>query len=204
MHTPVKPMHATEDQLTRIAGMLGRAFFADPLYTYIYPDVDERRNRLSYDFAFLARYGHRFGAIIVTPEGTGCAIWLPPAATAFLPERAAQIRMPFPAPPLSDGARARWDHFTGTIDRLHHQLMPDPHWYLLIIGVEAAYQGQGIGSAVLAPIVAQADQAGQPCYLETLQVKNLSFYKKNGFAVVREVDLPGAGRRIWFLRHPPG
>ena len=204
MYTPVKPMHAMEDQLTRIADMLGRAFFADPLFTYIYPDEDERRNRLSDDVAFLARYGHRFGDVIVTPEETGCAIWLPPGETALLPERAAQISTPFPAPPLSDAARARWNHFTGTIDHLHHQLMPAPHWYLVVLGVEPAYQGQGIGSAVLAPIVAQADQAGQPCYLETVQVKNLSFYQNHGFAVIREVDLPGAGRHIWLLRHTPG
>ena len=199
MHTPVKPMRATEDQLAGIGDMLGRAFFADPLYTYIYPDGDERRNRLSYDFAFLTRYGHRFGIVIVTPERTGCAIWLPPGETAFLPERAAQVSIPFATPPLSDGAQARWDTFIGTIEPMHHQLMPDPHWYLVVVGVEPAHQGQGIGSAVLAPIVAQANHVHQPCYLETLQAKNLSFYKKHGFAVVNEVDLPEAGPRIWFL-----
>lgn len=54
-------------------------------------------------------------------------------------------------------------------------------WYLSILGIAPAAQGQGIGARLLAPALASADQAGVACYLETFSARNESFYARMGF-----------------------
>ena len=48
---------------------------------------------------------------------------------------------------------------------------------------------------MLRPVLAQADAAGVPCYLETETERNVAFYRRRGFEVVKtevfeELDLP--------------
>jgi ribosomal protein S18 acetylase RimI-like enzyme len=71
-----------------------------------------------------------------------------------------------------------------------------PHWYLFILGVEQAAQGQGLGSALLAHMLARVDADGMPAYLESSNERNLALYGRHGFRVTAEVVIPG-GPRIW-------
>jgi ribosomal protein S18 acetylase RimI-like enzyme len=61
------------------------------------------------------------------------------------------------------------------------------HYYLAYIGVSPNCQGQGIGSALLKPVLKKADAQGIPCYLETGNPKNIKFYEKYGFTVTNEI-----------------
>lgn len=54
-------------------------------------------------------------------------------------------------------------------------------WYLSILGIDPALQGQGLGARLLAPTLASADEAGVACYLETFSARNESFYARAGF-----------------------
>jgi ribosomal protein S18 acetylase RimI-like enzyme len=71
-----------------------------------------------------------------------------------------------------------------------------PHWYLFILGVEQAAQGQGLGSALLAHMLARVDADGMPAYLESSKERNLALYGRHGFEVTAEVVIP-SGPRIW-------
>jgi GNAT superfamily N-acetyltransferase len=53
-------------------------------------------------------------------------------------------------------------------DEIHKRIMPDPHWYPVVLGVGPACQGQGIGSALIQPVLKRADADGVPCYLEAV------------------------------------
>ena len=50
--------------------------------------------------------------------------------------------------------------------------------------------------------VREADR-GLPCYLETEKERNVPFYKRHGFDVVVEVDLPKGGPHIWTMKREP-
>lgn len=47
------------------------------------------------------------------------------------------------------------------------------------------------------PVLARAEDDGLPCYLETSNERNVPFYRKHGFAVVKEVVVPGSELRVW-------
>jgi MFS family permease len=69
-----------------------------------------------------------------------------------------------------------------------------PHWYLWLLGVDPDRQGQGVGSALLAPILARADAEGLPCALETLTERNVWFYRGVVCAFAPNLEVMIAGR----------
>ncbi len=88
---------------------------------------------------------------------------------------------------------------------MHRQLVDGPHWYLWALGVAPERQGQGIGGALLAPILARADAEGLPCYLETQTEANVAFYARRGFEVLAADELPGQPVSVpmWYMAREP-
>ena len=91
----------------------------------------------------------------------------------------------------------------GYTERLHPRAMPGPHWYLMALGVAPASQGQGIGGRLIRPVLARADAAGLPCYLETETERNVTFYRKHGFAVLTAEAPPGHDLLLWTMARRP-
>ena len=58
-----------------------------------------------------------------------------------------------------------------------------PYWYLEVVGVDPTAWGLGVGTRLLEPILALADKAAQPCYLETMVERNVAWYRSLGFDV---------------------
>jgi len=61
----------------------------------------------------------------------------------------------------------------------HHP--KEAHLYLFTIGTRLAARGSGKGGALLRPMLAAADKAGLPCYLENSNPVNHGFYAAHGF-----------------------
>jgi GNAT superfamily N-acetyltransferase len=100
-------------------------------------------------------------------------------------------------------AFTRFMHIASTAGQFHQRAAPGKHLYLSILGVEPSRQGQGLGSALIRPMVERADAEGLPCYLETFQPRNLPLYQKHGFKITVEEVEPNSGVRGWgFLREP--
>jgi len=82
-------------------------------------------------------------------------------------------------------------------------LVDDAAWYLSIVAVDPAVQGQGLGRKLLEPTIEEADRAGVTCYLETFSPRNLSFYQRLGFATAARFTEPTTGADYAVVvRHP--
>jgi ribosomal protein S18 acetylase RimI-like enzyme len=194
----------TEDDAERAGEMLAKAFFSDPLASYMLPDADERRRLLPWHFATLVRYGALFGEVYATCDSLdGVAVWLPPGETEMTPERIAAAGMDQASAVLGERPWERFMGVTEFVESLHATDMPDEHWYLAVIGVDPKAAGKGVGSALLQPALELADAQGKPCYLETAEATNKSFYEKHGFVVVRNGVEPASGIGYWTFRRDP-
>ena len=92
----------------------------------------------------------------------------------------------------------------GYLDKIHKEIMGSkPHWYLWVLGVAPNSQGQGIGSRLIQPVLDRADKEQIPCYLETETERNVKFYRKRGFEVVSEGEVPGGDLKLWSLLREP-
>jgi GNAT superfamily N-acetyltransferase len=72
-------------------------------------------------------------------------------------------------------------------------------WYLSILGVRPAAQGQGLAQRLLQPTLARADQVRATCYLETFNPLSLPFYRRIGFVRVVERVEPVSGSPYWLM-----
>jgi ribosomal protein S18 acetylase RimI-like enzyme len=78
--------------------------------------------------------------------------------------------------------------------------LPEPHWHLGPVAVDAHLQGQGIGTALMVEYCERLDHLAAVGYLETDTAKNVTFYEKFGFEIVTEglvLETPN-----WFMRRP--
>ena len=74
---------------------------------------------------------------------------------------------------------------------MHTNHPSTPHWYLWMLGVEPALQGQGLGSELLRSLTAKVDAAGELSYLETDRERCIGLYQGHGFQVMSDAVLPG-------------
>lgn len=63
------------------------------------------------------------------------------------------------------------------------------HAYLWIVGTRPDAQRKGLGGRVMREMVRKLDEEGMPAYLESFKEKNLAFYERHGFKVLRRVDI---------------
>jgi ribosomal protein S18 acetylase RimI-like enzyme len=72
----------------------------------------------------------------------------------------------------------------------------EPHWHIGPIGVAPAFQGQGVGKALLGSFLEMADADGPGAYLETDVDRNVTLYEKFGFRVIGQADILGVNNRF--------
>ncbi|MEX2245498.1 MAG: GNAT family N-acetyltransferase [Dehalococcoidia bacterium] len=198
----IEPTLLRKDQLRESGEVLARAFHTNPLMEYILPDEERRRRALPWFMAAGSKYGLRFGEVHTTPGAiAGSAIWLPPGNSIASPLRMAQVGLLAAPFKMGLGGFRRFMGATNHLEHLHKRDVPQPHWYLMILGVDPLRQRQGIGSALLQPVLAKADAAHLPCYLETDKEDDVIFYQRNGFEVVVADTIPN-GPRYWTMLRP--
>ncbi|MEK6249135.1 MAG: GNAT family N-acetyltransferase, partial [Planctomycetales bacterium] len=83
---------------------------------------------------------------------------------------------------------------------LHNRLKPVPHWYLLHVGIDLTFRGQGLGKLLISDFFRQPADSAKPCYLKTLNHENLSMYKSMGFEVATHTYVPGGGPDVWTMQ----
>lgn len=189
------PPHA----LAAAAATLARAFAADPMFRWIFPDAASRPAALRRLMRVPLEFGVRWGRVTTSHDGKALSIWSPPGSALTVPRmvRAGMLGVPFT---VGFGPFATFMRANDVMDKIHKARMPEPHWYLLVIGVDPEMQGRGAGSALVAEGLAEADRLGHLCYLETSERRNIAFYERHGFVVLEEASLGAGGPPAWAMR----
>ena len=200
LETPIGRL--PEAQFAEAAGVLGRAFGEDPIFVQMVPDA-ERRGIVVPRFMLAAlRFCDRYGENYVTAgDVRGVAAWSAPDQESTR-ERWMAAGYDAVIAAMTDDDRERMGAIFGDMGEARRRVMPAPHWYLIVIGVEPAHQGQGLGSQLLQPILERADAAGMACYLETATALDVRFYAKHGFGVLYEGDVPSVDLHYWTMSRP--
>lgn len=143
------------------------------------------------------------GRLVVWPDpSVGAAVWLLPAQTA-VHHVEAKAKAEFLTAAL--GA-AGWETYRRIIEFMRPRasaVVAESAWYLSIVGVTPAAQGQGIGRRLLEPTLAEADGAGADCYLETFDRRNPGFYERLGFLAVASHGEPVTGATYTIMLRKP-
>ena len=174
------------------AEVLGRAFTEYELLRYYFPD-EKKRPAAAWTFCFVQlSVCLKYGEVYASSEKLeGIAGWLPPGK---LPFTGWQVLRSVPLSILFRFARQgairmrSYDRYWSNFPR---NLIPNPHWYLHIIGVDPVYQGQGFASRLVRPVLERIDREQIPCFVETHSEKNVAIYRQFGFEAIVEDKIPG-------------
>lgn len=182
-----------------LAGVLARAFAADPMTTWPLADDDDLPARIRSVFEIVDTAYAAEGWIHATANELGVMSLLPPGSTGREQELA-EAMAPAIAALTPDGG-ARYERFWAWIGE---QLPAEPHWLLDQLAVEPAAQGRGIGGAMLRAAIERAERDRLPLVLETGVAGNVPLYERFGFRATHAREAPGGGPRVWFMRRDPG
>lgn len=174
----------SEDERQRVIGALTLAFVKDPMARWMYPEPGE-----------YLRHFPGFAAVFGGPSFAN--------GTAWADESWGGASLWFPSGVGHDGDAVE-AHFFGTIAEAKHETVgrifekmdefhpEEPHWYLSIVGVDAAHQGKGLGATLLQDALRHCDEEGLIAYLESSNPANISLYERHGFQVAGEIQIDDA------------
>jgi GNAT superfamily N-acetyltransferase len=190
---------ATGPDVSPLAATLSRAFFDDPVMSFILPAQASRPRRLTSLFELQLKRVHLpHDECYTTSDLAGGALWAPPGRWR-MPVRTLVRAFPRMLPLL--GARLPVAlKAINAVERVHPRAA---HWYLAVLGTAPERQGKGVGSALLAPVLERCDREAVPAYLESSKESNIAFYSRHGFEVTKAIDLPAGGPRVWPMWREP-
>jgi GNAT superfamily N-acetyltransferase len=194
--TGIRRAHATDR--TAVAATVAAGFFDDPVTQWLLPDVEHRRQVILPVFeVYIAAYLPH-GETYLTADGNGAAVWLPPGAQLLDTEQEQAF---------VDALAA----LTGAgVDRLlqleeifagHHPT--EPLYYCQFLSTVPAFQGRGIGSALLRDMLQRADADHLPAYHEATSPRNRALYERHGYVNLGELVLPDGGPTLWRMWRDP-
>lgn len=137
-----------------------------------------------------------WGALVQGYVVASAAATLPGAC--FVEHLPASVRTMPDGPQGAPGSPDRQARVLATLSAHHCE---DRHWHVGPVGVEPGLQGRGIGTAVMRRLCEHLDADGEIGFLETETAENVVFYRRLGFEVVSEAELPGLP--LWFMRREP-
>jgi GNAT superfamily N-acetyltransferase len=185
---------ATTADVGALSKALARAFEDDPVMSWLYPGLP-RIERFMSGYELKLHLPH--GSVYTTDDVAGGAIWAPPGKwrTSF----ADVIGV---APGLLRTTGRRLVRALGTMRAVESKHPAEPHWYLAVLGTDPSHQGKGVGSALMTPILERCDAEDTPAYLESSKESNIGFYRRHGFEVTDEIQLP-KGPKVWPMWRDP-
>lgn len=156
------------------------AFVRDPVMRWLFPSPEAY---LTHFPRFAEAFGGpAFGAgtAWASDDGSGAALWFP---SGVHPDGPAIASVAFEA--IAPEKHASLKQVMEQMGAYHPE---EPHWYLAILGVDAARQGQGLGAQLLRDALALCDEQGLIAYLESSNPANVSLYRRHGFEVIGEIQ----------------
>ena len=184
---------ATIEDVPALARMLARAFLDDPVAQWSCPPERLRPAVLEHFHGTRLRQLLAHQEVWTSDDLTCAALWAPPQRWRTTWQQDLAIARSVARPRLALRLPLAVVGLLG-VEREHPR--EPAHWYLAVLGTDPLAQGQGLGSAALRPVLEQCDADGVGAYLESSKERNIDFYARHGFKVMRELRLP-FGPKVW-------
>jgi ribosomal protein S18 acetylase RimI-like enzyme len=183
---------AEEADRDAVLDVLMLAFSSDPCMRFGFQKAQGYRAQFNAFASAMGGGAFASRSAYIADEGAAAALWLPPGVEGDGETIGALI--------AASAAPERLEAL-GQVGEMMSQYHPhEPHWYLPMIGVDPARQGQGLGSALLKAGLRRCDADGLAAYLESSNPKNVPLYERFGFEVLGVIEPGGFPPLIPMLR----
>jgi ribosomal protein S18 acetylase RimI-like enzyme len=136
------------------------------------------------------------GVYTTDPTPVAGAVWIPPGCQPA-GKQAEQLVSWY-----VEAAEENSERILASMELMDEHHPPEPHDYLFFLGTRPEWQSRGLGSALLREVLAGCDREGRPAYLEATTEGNRRLYRRHGFEVTGEIELPD-GPSMWPMWREP-
>jgi GNAT superfamily N-acetyltransferase len=189
-----------------LALALYEALIPDPFYIELLRSIpggqQKKREALMKYMDYSMTESEKYGRLTIAGDTPyGAAIWSKPLDAAIDKERG-QLKKDFIGTHMSE---ASLNSYLTIVSFMTDQLaaVPPEAWYLSIAGIKPAYQGKGLGGDLLKAVLNETDKIGTPTYLETFTPRNIRFYERVGYKIVKEIAEPVTESSYWIMVREP-
>jgi GNAT superfamily N-acetyltransferase len=196
---PVDARQVTAGEVPAAVETLARAFYADPVWSWAFPDPEARLGQHRVVWRLVAEAAVSYGSAWLTGHCAAVALWIPPGRSELRPEDEARLPSLL-VELLGDGAARVLDTFE-RFEAAHPGAMP--HYYLSLLGTNPDHAGNGLGMGLLADCLARIDAEGMPAFLESSNPANTPRYERLGFVVCGEFELSEGGPSVTQMWRDP-
>ena len=190
-HREVVAYYIQEYDLKRVGEMVGGTFADDTAVKYLFGDVSEKTRNRYCQTTYRSMFGDAI--MISTDAAIDNLIVLCPPGYRGIPTmrflRSGGLATVFG---LGLGAMKRSIAFEKNAVAVRNRYSDDKTWYLMTFAVRAGKTHQGLGSAILRPVLEWMDKNHYSVYLETDKAVNVEMYEHFGFQVVDICMVPGS------------
>ena len=185
---------ATASDKQQVIDTLVLAFGADPFERWLYNDPRTYLTNFPIFLDALTTRAFETDNAYYIDDYAGAALWLPP--NFYLDE---ELIIASLTQTINKQKQPDIFAIMEQMDRYHPH---EPHWYLVIIGMDPLKQGQGFGAILLQHTLALCDRDRAPAYLESTNPKNISLYERHGFKLLGTIQAGDAPPMFPMLRKP--
>jgi GNAT superfamily N-acetyltransferase len=178
---------ADASDLDGLVTTLTAAFEGDPVWRWVFPDVDGLR----VFWRFFIGNCLRFPCTQISGEYAAAAVWVPPGQDELSEEGEARVE-----DLLGELLGPRTPDVLELLDRFEAIRPSEPHYYLSLLGIDPAHRGEGLGMGLLAKSLEAKDAEGVPSYLESTNPVNNKRYARLGYQQVGEFTTPDGAHPV--------
>ena len=189
---------ATLEDIELLARIAAEGFYDDPVLSWVLQDDTTRLGQMIVMFKGLVEDMLPDRGAVYLADAACAAFWRDPT---FEHGQSASDRMEEAAAedgpgPFTEDEQARMTILGDAMREAHPH---EPHWYLNVVSTLPSHQSQGLGAAVLEPVIQRADAEGMPCYLESSNPRNRTLYYRSGFEDRGDIEPDGGPplRKMW-------
>ena len=199
-----EPYNVTKRDVKKVIETLVQAFFDDHLLGFFFAEPKSRLRFLPKFFNYRVRNGLIDGKIFATSENIEGVVIL----TQSEYKRFSWLRA------IRTGGiglyRAAGSEITSKVREVESfvvtkrdECISEPHWYLGSLAVHPDYQGKGLASKLVRPVLEVCSSQNKLCVLETQDEGLVQIYKHYGFDVVDSFTLPIVNLPHWVMAKQP-
>jgi GNAT superfamily N-acetyltransferase len=172
--------------------ILGETFYNYPLFKYIIPNSENRKNNLQWLCLFLLNIGNSKGEVVGTSNKLeGISIWFSSSKSNSTSKEAIQAGLLNLFFHISPEAMGRFIHVGIIKVKKRSEIISGEYVICDMIGVYPRYQKQGFGRQMIEVQLLESDKLNIPCYLETSKPENIEYYKRYKFYKIGEYKIQG-------------
>jgi len=167
-----------------VVNILCHSFINDPHINWLLEE-SKSKNKLKIIMGYVFEESLARGTVYLNDDNTAVTLWNT--------EKKEKVSLQYIVRNLSFLFRAGLKTTRRCLktDKITYEQYPKNARYcqLYLIGVLPEYQGKGLASTMLNPMIEEMEKKSIPMHLETANAKNVKIYMKKGFNIIKTLQL---------------